>query len=321
MRETLAEEQMRCPTLNELPQAPTGRTGWPWTEESPQLPSITPDGRPWPRITIVTPSYNQQGFIEETIRSVLLQGYPNLEYIIIDGGSMDGSADIIKGYEKFLAYWVSEPDHGQTDAINQGFLRSTGDILAWQNSDDIYLQNAFFSAAEGFRNHPRGSLVFGNIKFIDEESRDRGELRFVPFSRWALICEGTMLANQAAFWKRELFLRAGTLNASLTFCMDYEFFLRASSHGRFEFIRQFLGAFRLHGESKSATVPQVGMQEHAQILRRLGVVGSGSKKNQAWKAISLLRRGFYYAIQGDRVYLFRGARRRAKIDATKSYPT
>jgi glycosyltransferase involved in cell wall biosynthesis len=308
----LADQQMRCPTLNELPPPPPGRSGWPWTEEGTPLPNTMPDGSPWPRISIVTPSYNQRQFIEETIRSVLLQGYPNLEYIIIDGGSADGSVEIIKGYEKFLSYWVSEPDQGQADAINKGFLKSTGDILAWQNSDDIYLPNAFFSAVEGFRNNPGASLVFGNIKLIDQESRERGELRFVPFSRWALILEGTMLANQAAFWKRELFFLAGILNPSLTFCMDYEFFLRASSHGRFEFIRQFLGAFRHHCESKSTVMHQVGMQEHTQILRELGVVGNGSKKRQGQKVISILRRGLYYALQGDLTYLFRGALTRAR---------
>ena len=109
---------MRCPTLNELAPPPLGKTGWPWTEESSQLPDTTPDGRPWPRISIVTPSFNQGQFIEETIRSVLLQCYPNLEYIIIDGGSIDESVDIIRRYEHRLAYWVSEPDRCQVHAIN-----------------------------------------------------------------------------------------------------------------------------------------------------------------------------------------------------------
>ena len=104
---------MHCPTLAELPPPPPDKTGWPWSEESPPLPATMPDGSPWPRISIVTPSYNQGQFIEETIRSVLLQGYPNLEYIVMDGGSTDNSVEIVRNYNSWLAYWVSEPDRGQ----------------------------------------------------------------------------------------------------------------------------------------------------------------------------------------------------------------
>jgi cellulose synthase/poly-beta-1,6-N-acetylglucosamine synthase-like glycosyltransferase len=111
---------MRCPRLHELPSAPPGKTGWPWTEESTAPPPSMADGKDWERITIVTPSFNQGAFIEETIRSVLLQGYPNLEYIVMDGGSTDNSVQIIKKYSPWLNYWVSEPDGGQSDAINRG---------------------------------------------------------------------------------------------------------------------------------------------------------------------------------------------------------
>src|SRR5262245_38077091 len=111
---------MRCPTLAELPPPPAGRIGWPWTMESPQLPDTMSDGRPWPRISIVTPSYNQGEFIEETIRSVLLQGYPNLEYIVMDGGSKDETLSILQKYEHAINYWTSAPDKGQAEAINKG---------------------------------------------------------------------------------------------------------------------------------------------------------------------------------------------------------
>ncbi|MCG2767567.1 MAG: glycosyltransferase, partial [Anaerolineae bacterium] len=129
---------MRCPTLSELPPPPSGKTGWPWTEESEQLPEMMPGGEPWLRVSIVTPSYNQAQFIEETIRSVLLQGYPNLEYIVLDGGSTDDSVQIIRKYADWIAYWASEKDNGQTDAINRGWQRATGSILAYLNSDDIH---------------------------------------------------------------------------------------------------------------------------------------------------------------------------------------
>ena len=125
-------------------------------EGSPRLPDSLPDRRPWPRVSIVTPSYNQSEFIEETIRSVLLQGYPNLEYIILDGASTDGSVDIIRKYAPWLAYWVSEPDRGQTHAINQGWRYATGNIVTYINSDDCYLQGTISSHRAGVLCPPRG---------------------------------------------------------------------------------------------------------------------------------------------------------------------
>ena len=137
-------------TLKDLPPAPEGKRGWPWTEQTEPLPDKMADGSDWPRISIVTPSYNQGQFIEETIRSVLLQGYPNLEYIIIDGSSDDNSVEVIKKYESWLAHWVSEPDNGQSDALNKGFHYSSGTISAYLNSDDLYFPNVFWDVADVF---------------------------------------------------------------------------------------------------------------------------------------------------------------------------
>ena len=141
---------MHCPRLADLPPPASGRTGWPWTVETPPSPPTRPDGGPWPRISIVTPSYNQGQFIEETIRSILLQGYPDLEYIIIDGGSTDQSVDIIKKYEPWLTYWVSEKDRGQVHAINKGLAKSSGEIFQWINSDDVLLFSAIPYIATAF---------------------------------------------------------------------------------------------------------------------------------------------------------------------------
>ena len=127
-------------TLQDLPAPPEGKTGWPWTEQTEVLPDKMPDGSDWPRISIVTPNYNYGHFIEETIRSILLQGYPNLEYIIIDGASTDNSIEIIKKYEKWVSYWVSEKDTGQSNAINKGLERCTGEFFNWINSDDSPIQ-------------------------------------------------------------------------------------------------------------------------------------------------------------------------------------
>ena len=133
---------MRCPSLIALPPPPEDINGWSWTEETPQVPANMPDGRPWPRISIVTLSYNQRQFIGEAIRSVLPQGYPDLEYIIIDGESTDETVEILRKYEPRITSRVSVPDSGQTNAINKGFKRSTGEVVAWSNSDDLHTAEA-----------------------------------------------------------------------------------------------------------------------------------------------------------------------------------
>src|SRR6185312_15779847 len=128
------------PGLDELPRSPRGKNGWPWTEPTSKSEVFVQPRSIGPRVSIVTPSYNQGQFIEETIRSVLLQGYSNLEYIVIDGGSTDNTVEIIKRYEPWLSYWVSEPDAGQTNAINKGFAVATGEIFGFINSDDLLVQ-------------------------------------------------------------------------------------------------------------------------------------------------------------------------------------
>src|SRR5215470_9606901 len=134
--------QTSCVRLDELPEPPRGKTGWPWIEESSRLPSREPEGGSWPRLSIITPSFNQGQFIEETIRSILLQGYPHLEYFIMDGGSTDGSVEMIEKYSPWLSYWVSQTDHGQSDAINRGLKLASGDFTTWINSDDMLCKNA-----------------------------------------------------------------------------------------------------------------------------------------------------------------------------------
>src|SRR5215207_3259660 len=134
--------------LKNLPPPPEGKTGWPWTEEAATPAEAPPRGRAWPRISVVTPSLNQAEFLEQTIRSVLLQGYPNLEYIVMDGGSRDGSLAVIEKYAPLLTHWESRPDRGQGHAINKGWRQCTGEILCWLNSDDLYLPGALRVVSE-----------------------------------------------------------------------------------------------------------------------------------------------------------------------------
>jgi glycosyltransferase involved in cell wall biosynthesis len=160
---------MRCPGLRDLPEPSATRTGWPWTETSPNIEGA---GGEWPRITVVTPSFNQGAYIEETLRSVLLQGYPNLEYIVIDGGSTDGSVETIRRYARWLDYWVSEPDRGQAHALNKGFARASGDVLGWLNSDDVYLPGALKQVGATGVAFP-GTILAGDvINFFEESGRE-----------------------------------------------------------------------------------------------------------------------------------------------------
>src|ERR1051325_5733493 len=155
--------------LSNVPTPPADKAGWPWTEETPVLAKRMADGRTWPRISVITPSYNQAQFLEQTIRSVLLQGYPNLEYIIIDGHSSDGSAEIIKRYEQHLAFWVSEPDRGQSHAINKGLTMATGQIMCWLNSDDYYLPGTLETVATALADGTGAFAVVGHCvqAFVD----------------------------------------------------------------------------------------------------------------------------------------------------------
>jgi glycosyltransferase involved in cell wall biosynthesis len=180
----------------------------------------------WPRISIITPSFNQEEFLERTILSVLEQNYPNLEYIIIDGGSTDGSVEIIQKYEKQLAFWVSEKDRGQSHAINKGLQMASGDWVAWQNSDDIFYPDAFRHIGDAASRRPQARLIIGDINLIDESDRVIREMKYVRPTYEALLAEGMVLTNQAAFWRRDLHSRIGYLNESLHYGFDYEWFLR-----------------------------------------------------------------------------------------------
>ena len=136
----------------------------------------------YPKITVITPSFNQAEFLERTIKSVLDQNYPNLEYIIMDGGSTDGSVEIIQKYEKYLKFWASEKDNGQSHAINKGLKIATGEWVSWQNSDDIYYPGAFKSAAVAAQTHPEVGLIIGDVNLIDEKDRLIRDMHYVWFS-------------------------------------------------------------------------------------------------------------------------------------------
>jgi glycosyltransferase involved in cell wall biosynthesis len=240
--------------IEQLPQLPAGKTGWPWTKESKSLPPLMPNGKPWPKISIVTPSYNQGQFLEETIRSVLLQNYPNLEYIIMDGGSTDNSVEIIKKYAPWLTYWVSEKDNGQAAAIKKGFDLTKGDILGWLNSDDYLMSSALDKSANAFALQPDAELLVGGGIVVNETGRLLRKYYSFPQSFDSLISGGQFFMQMSSFWKREAYYAVGGLDPSLRFCFDYDLFLHLAKRRTPKGIEAILSAFRLHDQSKTSTI-------------------------------------------------------------------
>lgn len=261
--------------------------------------------RDYPKITVVSPSFNQAKFLERTICSVLDQGYPNLEYIIIDGGSTDGSADIIRRYADRLAYWVSEPDRGQTDAINKGLLRATGEWVAWQNSDDIYYPGAFHSLAVAATKHPQAGLIIGDMMLIDEHDRPLRDIRYVKPSYKALLAEGMVLANQSAFWRRSVHEEIGLMAEHLHYSFDYEWFLCLTQHVGGVHVDCIWGALRLHGETKTSQQGQCFHEENQKIL-------TGRKMPLWQKKLYKLRRLALMLGYGRISYVMRGIMRHAR---------
>jgi glycosyltransferase involved in cell wall biosynthesis len=234
--------------------------------ETPSPPAVPS----WPRITVVTPSYNQGEFIEETIRSVLLQGYANLEYLIIDGGSADATIDVIRKYEPWLADWVSEPDRGQTHAINKGLSRASGDILAWLNSDDLYLPGALEAVARVYSAQP-GALVAGNVVNF-HEGADWEQLvvhEDITLSRVVRFWEGRVWHQPGLFFPTSAYRRAGRLDESLRYAMDYDLLCRLLLHTSAVYTGTTVARFRIHGASKTTTQAGVGfLLENARVSRR-----------------------------------------------------
>ncbi|HEX3883730.1 MAG TPA: glycosyltransferase family 2 protein [Stellaceae bacterium] len=262
---------MRCPTLAELSPPPAGKTGWPWTVETPQLPPARPDGSPWPRISIVTPSYNQGQFIEETIRSVLLQGYPDLEYIIIDGASTDQSVDIIKKYQPWLTHWVSEKDRGQAHAINKGFARASGQIGAYLNSDDWYTLDTFSFVGHSFSSI-HWDLLIGNPipatvpswRYL-RRSWWKQRLNYPP--RPFFVADSRYpyaISQESTFWN---LLSRGHLqfDENLHCCLDVDWYCKIAPGAKIALTGRQIGFYRHHPLNKSSTMLETIRSEISHI--------------------------------------------------------
>lgn len=259
---------MRCPTLADLPAPPAGKTGWPWTTDTPQLPDRQTNGQSWPRISIVTPSYNQGQYIEETIRSVLLQGYPDLEYVVMDGGSTDESVEIIKRYAAWLTHWESTPDRGQAHAINKGLDRMSGEIHAYLNSDDYYVSSALSAVGTSFGRRPWDIFV-GRSWSAESGQRFgrnwwRRRLKRLTFPMLITATTRYELAQESVLWRAA---HAGTrrFDESYHFCLDVEWFARLFYSADVAISSAYIGHFRWHEESKSHRLGQTCIEEHARL--------------------------------------------------------
>ena len=262
---------------------------------------------PGPRISIITPSLNQARYLERTLLSILNQGYANLELIVVDGGSTDGSVDILRQYSDALAHWSSEPDRGQSHAINKGLGRVTGQWIAFQNSDDILLPGALKEVARIQETMPDADVVTGHMVHIDSTSVVFDVQLALQPSVEMQIALGGQLHNQATFWRRDLMLELGGMRQDMKFCFDYEYFTRMLLYAKHPVVSdRYLGAFRRHKESKTTTMLSVGKEEHAMAVAQFRRT-TRLPLHFRWAPKRLLRavRGFQHLLQGRGWYLTR----------------
>jgi glycosyltransferase involved in cell wall biosynthesis len=262
---------MSTPTLEDLPAPPEGAKGWPWTQSSPSPSSDRrADGL---TISVVTPSYNQGPFIEETIRSVLLQGYPNLEYIVIDGGSTDETLDILQKYDPWIDHWVREPDEGQSHAIQKGLEQCSGEIFNWINSDDLLEPGALRTIARSFGNHD--VLIGVGRHFTESESWQK---KTSDFTARSLLrgAAGTSFSQQAVWLKTDQVKACGGVDPAFHYAMDRELYVRYTYHyPDVKYIDKPLSRFRLHAQSKSgvqdhwSTIDNPFRRDHLRMARKL----------------------------------------------------
>lgn len=264
---------LTLPEPPSFPAPPAPRQGWPWRiDQNTSVQGAVVNELP--RITIITPSYNQGQYLEETIRSVLLQGYPNLEYFVVDGGSTDNSSEIIQQYAPWLSWWVSECDDGQAQAINKGLAKATGEIIGYLNSDDLYKPGCLFAVAESFQRRPDADWLIGDC----DVSRDATDLMYVfrpsvPSARvdWirAKVPASFSAPQPSTFWRSKLFSEFGPFDESMHYFFDHEFMMRLGIVDRQPvLLDRSLAIYRWHEATKSATGSLNFVREREQAAQK-----------------------------------------------------
>ncbi|WP_071467069.1 glycosyltransferase family 2 protein [Polynucleobacter asymbioticus] len=250
-----------------------------------------------PKVSIVMPSFNQVQFIERSILSVLNQSYPNVELIVIDGGSTDGSVEIIKQYQDRISYWESEPDRGQAHAINKGLAIATGEWVGWQNSDDVYTEDAIEKLIECAHKNPSAGLVIGDMSMIDAQDKKIRNIRYIRPSYKSILAEGMVLSNQSSLWKRSLHSNVGYLDESLHFNFDYEWFLRLLHNADAAHTPTVLGSLRVHEQTKTFLNQSEFDRENSLILE-------GRRPSIFIRNLYKLRRYSIYLLKGQFRHLY-----------------
>ena len=260
-------------------------------------------------VSIITPSFNQAAYLEQTILSVLEQDYSRVEYIVVDGASTDKSADIIRKYESKLTYWVSEKDNGQADAINKGFARATGEVIAWLNSDDYYLAGAVSAAVKIFEEHPDVVLVYGNMLAVDEHGKTFNTLNYKQLTLEDLLCF-QIIGQPAVFMRRSALQNTGGLDPTFHFLLDHHLWIRLAQQGKILHVPQTWAAARYHAEAKNRAKAAEFGREAFRILDAIA-----QDKNLAPSLVKVNRRARAAAHRVDARYLLDGGQSVAALSA------
>jgi len=259
-----------------------------------------------PRISIITPSFNQSEYLERTIKSVINQNYSNLEYIIIDGGSSDSSLDILREYDKNISYWISEKDKGQADALNKGLDIASGEIIGWINSDDMYCKDILETVGEWFKNNSSSDVLYGGMYIIDKDDNvidaiwaSRPDPGYTYHGRLAIH-------QQSLFWRKNIMKKAGRFDDTLEFVMDLDFIIRLQKFGNVNRMRKFFGMLRRHPATKTTKINNIGTNEGRRVLSRYSEYFNGAPSSKLKYALHRVKRILFVSVEaGPRFILFK----------------